>query len=97
MKSRWFLAAAATLCCAGCVSVDNELGGSLLPVNHTYKVVSPDPVAIPVQMRMSDSLSAYSSTRITVGAIRNDDEFGLSTRSSCVTLVPMFVDEIDYG
>ena len=97
MKSRWFLAAAASLCCIGCVSVDNELGGNMLPVSHTYKVVSPDPVEISVQMRMSDSLSAYSSTRITVGAIRNDEEFGLSTRSSCVTLVPMFVDKIDYG
>ena len=87
MKSRWFLAAAATfLCCIGCVSVDNELGGSFLPVNHTYKVVSPDPVEIPVQMKLADSLSAYSSTRITVGAIRNDEEFGLSTRSSCITL-----------
>ena len=98
MKSRWFLAAAATLfCCIGCVSVDNELGGSFLPVNHTYKVVTPAPVEIPVQMKMADSLSAYSSTRITIGAIRNDDEFGLSTRSSCLTLVPMFVDGMDYG
>ena len=98
MKSRWFLAAAATfLCCIGCVSVDNELGGSFLPVNHTYKVVSPDPVEIPVQMKLADSLSAYSSTRITVGAIRNDEEFGLSTRSSCITLVPMYVDSLDFG
>ena len=97
MKSRWFLAAAASACCIGCVSVDGELGGNMLPVSHTYKVVSPDPVEIPVQMKMSDSLSAYSSTRITVGAIRNDDEFGLSTRSSCITLVPMFVDKIDFG
>jgi hypothetical protein len=52
---------------------------------------------VPVSMKLSDSLSAYSSTRITVGAIRNDEEFGLSTRSSCVTLVPMFVDELDFG
>ncbi|MBP5566289.1 MAG: hypothetical protein J6X57_02190 [Bacteroidales bacterium] len=98
MKSRWFLAAAATfLCCIGCVSVDNELGGSFLPVNHTYKVVSPAPVEIPVQMKLADSLSAYSSTRITIGAIRNDEEFGLSTRSSCLTLVPMYMGSLDFG
>ena len=98
MKSCWFLAAAATfLCCIGCVSVNNELGGSLLPVNHTYKVISPAPVEIPVQMMLSDSLSAYSSSRITIGAIRNDDEFGLSTRSSCLTLVPMYMDALDFG
>ena len=98
MKSSWFLAAAATLlCCIGCVSVDNELGGSFLPVNHTYQVVSPAPVEIPVQMKLADSLSAYSSTRITIGAIRNDEEFGLSTRSSCLTLVPMYVESLDFG
>ncbi len=98
MKPRWIFAAAATLlCCIGCVGVDNELGGSMLPVNHTYKVISPDPVEIPVKMKLSDSLSAYSSSRITIGSIRNDEEFGLSTRSSCVTLVPMYVDKLDLG
>lgn len=98
MKSRWFFAAAAAfLCCISCVPVDNELGGGFLPVNHTYKVVTPDPVEIPVQMKLADSLSAYSSTRITIGAIRNDEEFGLSTRSSCITLVPMYVDALDFG
>ena len=97
MKRWLFAAAAAILCCIGCVPVDNELGGSMLPVNHTYKVITPDPIEIPVQMKLSDSLSAYSSTRITIGAIRNDDEFGLSTRSCCLTLVPMFVDSMDFG
>ena len=59
MKTRWiFAAAAALLCCIGCVGVDNELGGSMLPVSHTYKVVTPAPVEIPVQMKLSDSLSA---------------------------------------
>ena len=98
MKPRWIFAAAATLlCCIGCVGVDNELGGSMLPVNHTYKVITPDPVEIPVKMKLSDSLSAYSSSRITIGSIRNDEEFGLSTRGSCITLVPMYVDKLDLG
>lgn len=98
MKTRWiFAAAAALLCCIGCVGVDNELGGSMLPVSHTYKVVTPAPVEIPVKMKLSDSLSAYSSNRITIGSIRNDEEFGLSTRSSCVTLVPMYSGSLDLG
>ena len=98
MKSTWiFAAAAALLCCIGCVGVDNELGGSMLPVGHTYKVISPAPIEIPVKMKLSDSLSAYSSSRITIGSIRNDEDFGLSTRSSCITLVPMYVGSLDLG
>ena len=30
---------------------------------------------------------SLSSTRITIGSIRNDAEFGLTSRSSCLTLV----------
>ncbi len=98
MKAKLFIIlSAVTLCCAGCVSQDNTLGESLIPVNHIYRVVSPDPVEIPVRMEVADSLSAYSSTRITIGAIRNDSEFGVSTRSSCLTLVPLFVDSLDFG
>lgn len=97
MKLKLFTAVAILLCCGSCISKDETLGGNMIPVSHTYKVVAPAPLEIPVSMRASDSLSAYSSTRITIGAIRNDDEFGLSTRSSCITLVPMFVDTLDYG
>ena len=98
MKSRWFLAAAVVMSCSiGCVSVNSELGGNMLPPNHTYKVVTPKSIEIPVQMKLADSLSAYSSSRITVGSIRNDEEFGLSTRSCCLTLVPMFADGLDFG
>ena len=89
--------AAAVICCAGCINESTELGGNLIPINHKYKVVSPAAVTIPVEMKQADSLSAYSSTRITVGSIRNDDELGLSTRASCITLVPMFVDSLDLG
>ncbi len=98
MKSRWFLAAAAALAlCVGCVKENYDLGGNLLPANHIYKVVSPAAMEVPVSMKLSDSLSAYSSTNITIGAIRNDEEYGLSTRSSCITLIPLFVDELDFG
>lgn len=69
----------------------------MIPASHSYHVVSPDPVGIPVSMKAAGKLSAYSANRITIGAIRNDDEFGLSTRSSCITLVPMFVETLDFG
>ena len=90
--------AAALLCLTGCISESNHLGGNLIPANHKYKVCSPDPVDIPVMMLKADSLSAYSSNRITIGAIRNDDELGLSTRAACITLVPMYgPDDFDLG
>ena len=88
--------AAALLACVSCVDVDNGLGGGLLPVSHTYTVIDPDPVDIGVDMKMADSLSGYSSTRITIGAIRNDDEYGLTTRASVVTLIPL-ADTVDFG
>ena len=73
MKLKLFTAVAILLCCGSCISKDETLGGNMIPVSHTYKVVAPAPLEIPVSMRASDSLSAYSSTRITIGAIRNDD------------------------
>jgi len=89
--------AAALLCLCGCVTTNSSLGEGLIPANHIYQVVSPDAVDIPVEMKSAGKLSAYSSNRITIGAIRNDDEFGLSTRSSCITLVPLFVDSLYFG
>lgn len=88
--------AAALIACVSCVDVNQELGGSFLPVSHTYTVVDPDPIPIEVNMRMADSLSGYSSSRITIGAVRDDGEFGLTTRASIVTLIPL-TDTVDFG
>lgn len=79
-----------------CVSVNTELGRDMIDINQQY-VIYPD-VVFPltdIDVRMSDSLSGYSSTRIAVGAIR-DSEYGLSTRSSAFTLVPA-LDTLDFG
>jgi len=95
--SRLLPAAAAAILLAGCVGIDSELGGSMLPVSNTYRIVNAAPVAISVDQKMADSLSGFSSTRITVGAIRKDDEFGLTTRSSVLTLVPIFDADFDMG
>lgn len=68
----------------------------MVPVSHTYKVISPDAVPMNVKMLYADSLSGFSSTRITLGAIRKSDELGLTTRSSCISLVPM-EKNMDWG
>ena len=68
----------------------------MVPVSHTYRVVSPDAIPMKVKMLSADSLSGFSSTRITLGAILKSDELGLTTRSSCISLVPM-LREMDWG
>ena len=82
--------AAALLCCLSCVEIDSGLGGSLIPVDQTY-TIHPKETLLPygsIRMELTDSLSGYSQTRITVGALR-DEEFGLTTRSCVMTLVPV--------
>ena len=89
--------AAALLCCLSCVEVNTELGGSLIPVDQTY-TIHPTVAELPygsLYQKTADSLSGYSQTRITIGAIR-DGKYGLSTRSCALTLVPE-ADTLDFG
>ena len=98
MKFRLPALAAPAICCLGCVSINSELGGSLVPIDQQYTIhlSSLDfSDSHPIEMQMTDSLSGYSSTRITIGAIR-DDDYGLTTRSCALTLVPMY-DTLDFG
>lgn len=90
MKSRILsaLAAAALLCCASCVKANYELGGSLIPVDQTYSVYTAELPFTEIYSCMADSLSGYSNKRLTIGAVR-DAEFGLTTRSCALTLVPL--------
>ncbi|MCQ2183437.1 MAG: DUF4270 domain-containing protein [Bacteroidales bacterium] len=96
MTSRFFVLAAAVFCCLSCVEVNNHLGGSLMPVTRTYDIYVKEAPIEDIQMRMADSLSGFSSTRVTIGAIR-DEKYGLTTRSCALTLVPMFADTLDLG
>lgn len=91
------VAAALCLCMAACVNIDENLGGSMIPVGNTYKVVTPQAIPIGVSQKMADSLSGFSTSRITIGSIRKDEEFGLTTRSSVVTLIPLFSSDHDMG
>ncbi len=78
-----------------CVYVDENLGANFVPANQIYEVHMAEFPLSDVKMGFADSLSAYSDSRITIGALR-DERFGLTTRSSAVTLVPV-VDTLDMG
>ena len=86
---------AALVCAASCVYVDDNLGQNFIPGDQIYEVRTATFDLDGIRMGYSDSLSAYSSSRITVGAIR-DSKFGLTSRSSAFTIVPV-VDTINVG
>ena len=96
MKFRFLAIAAAFLCCLSCVEVNYKIGGNMIPITQMYDVYVSEAPIPEVYTRMADSLSGYSSTRVTIGAVR-DAEYGLTTRSCALTLVPMFLDSLDMG
>lgn len=81
---------------ASCITIDEHLGENLIPTHQKWDVFTPDAqVLTGIQMKTSDSLSAYSSRRMTFGAT-NDDILGENTKSTSFTLVPLYKD-IDLG
>jgi len=84
------------LCSFSCVSVDDSLGSLYIPTDQQYRFFVNDDIPLDeIYMKQTDSLSGFSSTRISVGAIR-DEEFGLTKRCCAITLVPL-LDTLDYG
>lgn len=96
MKTRFLALAAALVCCYSCIETNNTLGGSLVPTVETYSFHIVDIPIDDISMQMADNLSGYSDSRVTIGAIR-EPEYGLTTRASAVTLVPLFMDKLDMG
>ena len=86
---------AALLACLSCVEMNYNLGSDFLATDQQFDTFTAEFPLEDIRMVPADSLSGYSQTRITFGAIR-DERFGLTTRSSAVTLVPMY-DSLDYG
>ena len=80
---------------ASCVNVNENLGGSFIATNQKYDFFTAEFDLDEIRMKPVDSLSAYSSRRITIGSIR-DETFGLTRRGCAVTLVPV-LDTVDYG
>jgi hypothetical protein len=89
------MTAVVILCCASCVKKNDLLGSNLLADNQNYDTYTVEFPLEDIKMEMADSLSGYSSSRIAIGAIR-DDEYGLTTRGSAFTLVPIN-DSLDFG
>ena len=80
---------------ASCINTDYQLGRGLIDTAQQFDIVNAEFPLSEIRMEMADSLSGYSSTRIVVGAVR-DELFGLTTRGSAFTLVPA-LDTIDLG
>ena len=78
-----------------CVTRDDTLGSNLVPLSHLSDVYTLEFPLTEISMKMLDSLSGYSNTRMTIGAIR-DPEFGLTTRGCALSLVPI-ADTLDFG
>lgn len=98
MKSRIIAAAAFLLCCISCIEKNNQLGGNLVPIEQTYTFYTAEFPLDDIDVLMADSLSGYSSTRVTIGSI-HDEEYGTTERGCAITLVPIFdkAKGIDFG
>ena len=85
----------AAVCGTSCIYKDYGLGADFLATDQQFDIFTAEFPLEDIRMMPADSLSGYSQTRITFGAIR-DEDFGLTTRSSAITLVPMY-DSLDFG
>ena len=71
---------------AACVAINEELGENFIPTDQKWDVYTPEAADLKeVRMQMSDSLSGYSTTRFTFGAVK-DSRFGTSLKSTSFTL-----------
>ena len=82
---------------ASCVTINEELGENLIPTDHQWDVFPQEPVVLEsIRMEMADSLTGYSTTRFTFGAINDGSVLGTTTKVSSITLVPIW-DTLDFG
>ena len=95
MKKHLALCLSAALLATGCVKVDNSLGKGLVDKSLLFDTYTVEFPLEEITMELSSDLSAFSDSRITIGAIR-DPVFGLSTREAAFTLIPQ-KDTVDFG
>jgi hypothetical protein len=95
MRKLLLAGAVAVLATSACIKVDNSLGKGLVDKSLLYDTYTEEFPLQDILMKRSSDLSGYSSSRVVIGAIR-DDVFGLSTRESAFTLVPA-LDTINIG
>ena len=95
MRKLLLAGAAAVIATSACIKIDNSLGKGLVDKSLLYDTYTEEFLLDDITMKRSSDLSGYSSSRVVIGAIR-DDVFGLTTRESAFTLVPA-LDTIDLG
>ena len=83
MKLRRFTAAllAVTLAIPSCVEVNKELGSENLDKEYLIDIYTVDMDLTETRLQMADSISGYSTSRLTVGAVRAD-VFGETVRGT---------------
>ena len=81
--------------CYSCVPSSGEVGSDFLALDQQFDVYHASIPIEDIEMRMADSLSGYSQTRLTIGSVR-DPEFGLTRRGAAFTIIPMN-DSLDFG
>lgn len=82
---------------ASCITINEELGENLIPTDQKWDVYPQEPVVLDnIRLQMSDSLSGYSTTRFTFGAVNDGSVLGTSSKTSSITLVPIW-DTLDFG
>ena len=64
-------------CCVSCVVTDETLGSNLIPIEQTYKFYTERIPIDQIEVRMADSLSGYSSSRLVIGAV-SDEDYGMT-------------------
>jgi hypothetical protein len=94
-KNFLVLCLAAALALPGCIKVDNSLGKGLVDKSLLFNTYTQEFPLEEIQLKASETLSGYSDTRLTVGAIR-DEVFGLTTREAAFNLLPV-LDTLDLG
>ena len=81
-------------CGTSCIYVDEELGSNLIPTEQRYTTYIDEFPLEKIGMTPVSQLSGYSSNRVTVGAVRSEDD-DVVTRSSAFSLIP--AAEYDFG
>ena len=91
------LAGALALGASSCVYIDNTLGSNFIPIDQLFDIYQTEYKLEDINVAYCDSLSGFSSSRITIGAVRDGAGTGkLTTRSSSFTLIPLS-EEMDFG
>ncbi len=82
---------------ASCITINEELGENLIPTDQKWDVFPQEPAVLEnIRLQMADSLSGYSTTRFTFGAVNDGSVLGTTSKTSSITLVPIW-DTLDFG